>query len=170
MKRNNGFTLIELIIVICIMLVLAGISVPSFVAWSKNARFKEAAQTAYLALRQAKGQAININQKVTMRFTLDNSTINDNNSVAIGTGTAPTIVYAPATLFNKGIEIRGKADCTLLTGDMLITFKPDGGAGTNDGAYICIFDGAVPKYRAGVVNTTTGRIVIEKWQEGASWP
>lgn len=161
MKRNTGFTLIELVIVICIMLVLAGISVPSFVAWSRNSRFKEAAQTALMTLRQAKGQAININQKVTVRFTLDTSAANDNNRVAIGTG--DPAFYAPAILLNKGIEIKGGTDCDNEIDPVSIVFNPSGSAGTG---YVCIFDGATRKYKVGVSNSNTARILFFKWQDG----
>lgn len=162
MNGYKGFSLVELLVVISIMGILVGISVPGIIEWSKNAKYKEAAQLAASALRQAKGQAINLNQSVPVTFFLDSGAANNANTVQIS-GVHPTPVKFPS-----GIEIRGTADCDLTTGNVIITFNPSGGAGTNSGAYICIYDGVVPKYRTGYVNRNTGRVVLQK-RQGSAW-
>lgn len=150
MNGNKGFSLVELLVVIGIIGVLAGISIPGLISWSRNASYKEAANLALTALRQAKGQAINLNQPVTVLFTLDNSAANTANKVQIGTGSE--------MLFKKGIEIRQGLTCNITDGTLQITFSPTGSSGAG---FICIFDGAVQKYRVGAT-ANTGRVFMEK--------
>ena len=154
MNGNKGFTLIELLMVISIIGILAAFSLPSFIAWTKNAQYKEAAQLALSALRQGKGQAINLNQPVTVLFTLDNSAANNANKVKVGTGAE--------VLFKKGIEIkRGvSSSCDVADGALSIAFNP---TGSSDAGFICIFDGTTKKYSIGIATPNTGRILLEKY-------
>lgn len=156
MKGQKGFTLIELLVVVGIIGILVGISVPGLIAWSNNVKFKEAAQISAAAMRKAKGQAINLNQEVTVLFTLDSSAENENNSIQVGTE-APII-------FKKGIEFKRGTDCDSDSGTISLNFNPNGSSGTG---YICIFDGETRKYKIGVGIGNTGRILVLKWQNGA---
>jgi prepilin-type N-terminal cleavage/methylation domain-containing protein len=156
MNGNKGFTLVELIIVIGIVGILAAFSVPSFIDWSRNASYKEAANLSLTALRQAKGQAINLNQSVTVLFTLDDSAANTANKIKIGTGSE--------VLFKKGLEIKQGEACDVANGTLSINFNP---TGTSDAGYICIFDGTLQKYRVGIATPNTGRILLQRWQGGA---
>lgn len=151
MNGNKGFTLIELIVVLGIVGILAGISIPGLISWSRNASYKEAANLALTALRQAKGQAINLNQSVTVLFTLDNSAANTANKIKIGAGSD--------VLFKKGIEIKQGSSCDVANGELSINFNP---TGSSDAGFICIFDGAIKKYRVGAT-ANTGRIFLEKF-------
>lgn len=163
MNRNKGFTIVELLIVISIMGIISAISVPGLLEWRRNAQYKEAAQTALAALRQAKGQAVNLNQSVTVLFTLDSSADNTANKVKIGSGAD--------TFFQKGIEIKwgatGNANCNDEdNGDKEFTFLPNGTFDNTQLGYICIFDGTTSKYRAGVAVANTGRVLMQKLQGG----
>lgn len=153
MNGNKGFTLIELLIVISIIGILAAFSAPSFIAWTKNAQYKEAANLALTALRQGKGQAINLNQSVTVLFTLDNSTANTANKVKIGAGSD--------IIFKKGIEIKrgASSSCDIADGTLSIAFYP---TGSSDAGFICIFDGTTQRYSIGIATPNTGRILLEK--------
>lgn len=156
MKSQKGFTLIELVVVVGIIGILVGISVPSLIDWSNNIKYREAAQTVTTAMRRAKGQAINLNQEVTVLFTLDSSAENDNNSVRVGT--------EATELFKKGIEFKRGTDCDTDSGTLSLNFNPNGSSGTG---FLCIFDGETKKYKIGVATGNTGRILVMKWQNGA---
>ncbi len=69
--RKRGFTLIELLLVIVIIGVLAGISVPSFVRSMQGNRLRSAARTVAAAGRYARSMALLHQRPVAITFTLD---------------------------------------------------------------------------------------------------
>lgn len=161
MNGHKGFSLVELMVVISILGILMAISVPGVLEWRRNAVYKEAAQLAASALRQARGQAINLNQRVKVEFNLDN------NTTKIGANTPVP--------FGDGIEIKGitaSADdldlnnCNVVSGSVSINFNPNGSI-DEDRAYVCISNGGTNIYRVGIASKNTGRILLQRWQDGA---
>jgi prepilin-type N-terminal cleavage/methylation domain-containing protein len=69
MKKNYGFTLLELIVVISILSVFTTLSVPPMLKWRQEARLKTCAQDLKSDLTLAKMKAIYENQKVAVLFT-----------------------------------------------------------------------------------------------------
>lgn len=68
MSRNKGFTLIELMIVIAIFGVLAGIMTPSFLAWRDRSKVSGDATELRSAFESAKLRAIKHNTNVVVIF------------------------------------------------------------------------------------------------------
>jgi len=73
MKREQGFTLLELMITIIILSVLLGLAIPGFSSWLPNYRLRGAARDLYSNLQLAKAGAIKDRVEWAVRFTGPNS-------------------------------------------------------------------------------------------------
>ena len=68
MSRNNGFTLLELMIVIAIFGVLAAVMTPSFLEWRDRSKVRGDATELRAAFESAKLRAIKHNTNVVVTF------------------------------------------------------------------------------------------------------
>lgn len=67
-RSREGFTLVEAILVVGIMGILMAISIPSFVGWRENLKYRETAREVASILREAKSRAITNNLEQQVQF------------------------------------------------------------------------------------------------------
>lgn len=182
-KQANGFTLIELIIVIAITGILMAIAYPSFSQWQKNAQYKEAARQLASAMSEAKSLAIAQNLEHELAFDLvgNNYMLRQGNRA---TSTLPfssnpgdwTIIYGNRQMSNP-IAISAMSNCSENTANNFrFQFFPNGTVRVNGSAsidlsgHICVFDQTTGtrKFRTGVSSASTGRVVVRKWNAASS--
>lgn len=73
--KTQGFTLMELLIILGILAILLAISAPSLFRFLQNTRANEAASTAAAGLRQAVGNALTRSEEVTVSLADSNTAL-----------------------------------------------------------------------------------------------
>ena len=68
MKKDAGFSLMELMVVIAILAILAAIAIPGFIGWRDKAQLGRAARDVYSNFQKAKIEAVRRNTPITVTF------------------------------------------------------------------------------------------------------
>lgn len=155
-RRQQGFSLVELLVVSAIILILAGTAVPTLVAALPNYRLHSAARQLCTHLRQARALAIKKNKKVFVRF----DTVGRRYTIdAIGTFTLPSGIS-----FGHGKATKPAGTKFPSTGisfrDNKVVFNPRGIISTNSG-YIYLQNDEQETCAIGA--TTAGNITLRYW-------
>ena len=108
MKKNGGFTLVELIVVIAILAILAGVAIPAYSGYIKKA--KDAAVITELDAIQTAVQAANATAGEITKIELDDDgqtvTVTANPAeLASGFADDFTMFYGTANLGNDGVTL-----------------------------------------------------------------
>ncbi|MEK6193897.1 MAG: GspH/FimT family protein [Deltaproteobacteria bacterium] len=72
-KKNRGFTLMELMIVIAIIAIMSSIAIPNFIGWLPERRLDAGAQDILQGLQKSRSKAIMTNRNVIVTFDAGNN-------------------------------------------------------------------------------------------------
>jgi type IV fimbrial biogenesis protein FimT len=166
-KTHSGFSLLELMVVIGIFCIVAGIAFPGFMNWLPNYRLKGAARDVYSNLQLAKMGAIRANADRSVTF-------------SPGGAGGYTTTDAPVTLirlseygsgigYGQGIATQGVGGTTIdadfiTYADNTASFNPRG-MGNSEG-YIYITNSKGTAYAVG--SRMSGVIFLKKWNKETS--
>ena len=153
-KRQSGFTLIELVVVLVILSILASIAIPGFSRWLPGYRLKSAARDVFSSLQLAKLEAIKQNQDCDV--TLD--TGNNEYSISLLNRTVKLADY------KSGVKFEGPLG---ETSDSPLSFNSRGLSPTNNG-YVYLSNAKNSAYYRVGLPSVAGVIKLEKWQ-GGTW-
>lgn len=179
MKRSeHGFSLIELIIAMCIVFALLAMATPYALDWLRGAKYREAAGSVVGVLREARTTAISRNRECRVEFDIAGDGRRWRlmlGNLAYGSTSFGVLRDWNTDEVKDYIVLRGNSDCTS-SDDVNLQFNPNGtmalitGAPTDpvnpDYPYsICIMDSTssplVQKQRVRIMSTTTGRIQVD---------
>ena len=76
MRKNTGFTLMELMVAIAIIAIAASIAIPNIVGWLPTHRLASASRAILSDLQQARLRAVKENTSVTVQFDTGNERYN----------------------------------------------------------------------------------------------
>jgi len=160
MSKQEGITLLEMLIVLSILGLLTAVAMPTYAAWRENAHYKEAARSIASALREARIMAISRNLECRVDFDVDEGRYRVmQGDMAYGSTTFTTVRRGWVEV-SEVVILKGNDTCDS-SADLSIQFNPNG---TGNSRYICVMDNSaspVLKYKVAVKSSTTGRVVIE---------
>jgi type II secretion system protein H len=181
MMKNDGFSLIELLVVLVILGIMAAIAIPGFSAWLPNYRLKSAARDLYSNMQLAKMGAIKANADWAIVFDttagahryLVCSDDGGDNWTTTGTNTIERTVdladYKAGVSYGHGnatAPIGGVWDDDITYANNVAVFNP---RGTGSGGYVYLENSKnTTTYGAGT--RTSGVILLRKWNTStADW-
>ena len=170
--NEKGFTLIEGLITIVVLLIVTALSIPTYLQWHQNARYKGAARDIASILREARARAITTNRQHRVWFDLENTVGLDNaiqeynmtqGDLSSGSNNWNTTIKNWVALPTGVSILQGAgANCGSNT-DVNIVLNPDGTATPVGTTNICILEtvGAQTLIKYNIsINSTTGRVRI----------
>jgi prepilin-type N-terminal cleavage/methylation domain-containing protein len=107
--KNQGFTLLEILVALAIAGILAALTGPNLLAWLNSNKVQQATDAIQSALRDAQRQAIRLGRICTLNFTN-------------GTGTNPT-VYSQITASEPGCLVVTNAGSLELPQEVFMVVK-----------------------------------------------
>jgi type IV fimbrial biogenesis protein FimT len=153
-KKNSGFTLIELMVVIVVIGIFIAIGVPNFMSWLPKYRLKSAVRDLYSNMQLAKMTAVKSNQNCTVTYSTDPD------QYVLSGALSKTVVLGD---YGSGINFNGPGSETFAVAT--ITFNS---RGTSNAGYAYLSNsGNTAYYKVGPLSS--GVIKLQKWVGGSSW-
>jgi prepilin-type N-terminal cleavage/methylation domain-containing protein len=167
-KDMRGFTLMELVVTLALMIILMAMAAPAYNGWIRSSEYKEAAMDIGSAFRAARSKAIASNLEYEVAFDLStNKYMIRQGNKAYNTRDYSLhpedwTIFQNNKDFSSSINLKGLSDCSEDSdSNFEFNFNPNG---TGSNTYICIQDkNGANQYRVGVASSITGRVVVARW-------
>jgi len=165
---------VELIIVVAIIGILAGVATPMILAWLPDIRLKSAARDLFSQMQQARMQAIKENRDWAIVFDAGNNKYelrSDFGGTNVLVTTVDLSTYSSGVGFGRGAATQDVAGTVWPNGDVsyagsVVIFTPRG-TGT-DGYVYLDHQGNTSAYAVGTV--VSGSIRLRRWMGAAAAP
>ena len=170
--NNNGFSLIETMVVIVIIAILSAIGIPTYIKWLPNYRLKGAAQDIYSDLQLAKMEAVKSNEPKSVKFFVSDKKYKK----ADGSFVSLDEAYSEDVWFGNGNATEdvdggsyGGDPVTYSGPDYEVVFNSRGmtdNTGNGGSGFVYLTNKKGTAYAVG--SRSSGVILIRKW-DGTAW-
>ncbi len=168
-RAKDGFSLVELMVVLVIMGTLAAIGIPAFTVWVGNYRLKVASKEVYGAFQLAKLTAVKENADVVIWFNTGSNSLRayvDNGAGGGGSGNR-TQDGTEKTVVNKTVEVGIDMYNTSFSSWSNQTVFNSRGLASGGWGFVDLKN-TQSKYKR-ITVWTTGHLQIQDSTDGSSW-
>jgi type II secretory pathway pseudopilin PulG len=153
LKSKRGFTIVELIVAMAIMMVILGVAIPTILGGTSKTALKRAARDVTVELKAARQLAISRNMQFRLNFLLGTTDTIDR-EYRVNTSSAWQADPARAR-----IEMSSRVNITAPAGSFTVIFNPNGSASAATNICIQNVSDAADKREVKIYNIT-GRVEI----------
>lgn len=158
MRRNSGFSLVEVAVTIAIIGIMSAIAIPSFLSWLSDKGLHNASRDLYSNFRKAQMNAVKRNRNCAVTF--DGSTgyvvyVDENRSFSLDAG-EQVIAEAQWSSY-RNVELDQNTFIANAGGDKTIAFRPNllpSGHGGALGNGSVVLKNSTPRQNSVVVNVS----------------
>lgn len=159
LSKNQGFTLIEILVTIALTGILAAITAPGFISWLENKKIDDVSASIEGALKEAQSTSVRRNEACTVSIT--STTVSATPTTCLPTGTRTISATGSerniaVSVTNNTVKFTSKG--TTLDTEPFIIYRVNNG--TNVGKMKCIVvSSGIGIVRSGTYNSTTAPTV-----------
>lgn len=162
LEKQKGFSLVELMVVVAIMLLLGAVAVPTLVTTYPTYKLKKSARDLCSNMRKARSIAVKQHRDITIRFDTDQNSYSIDNGppieldaeITYGYGNASTTADGTGSLPSDGVGFTDKS----------VTFNSRGLSNTNS-QFVYLQNSKDQAFAIGA--TTSGNVSLKQWS--GSW-